>query len=322
MPGRSTIHEVAHDLGVSASTVSRSFNAPHLLRPSTVARVVARAEQMGYVPNRHAQALVTGRTGLIGLVVPDITNPFFPPLVRAAQRAAEERGLSVMLAETNSEPDRERAHLASLGPHCEGLILASSRMTPEELRRVASGSRIVLINNDTPGVARVLLSSADALEQGVRALVDAGVRRCCYVGGPHRAWSEHERRSTLERLAGDLGIEVHYLREESGTYDGARAMATQAGADLEVDALIAYDDVVACGLLDGLSDRGIDVPGQVRLLGCDDALPVQTRPRLSTIRLRTAEGAAAAVQLLTAASGASVPEERIVLPGTLMLRET
>ena len=108
MPGRSTIQQVARSLGVSPSTVSRAFNAPHLLKEETVSAVVATAERMGYVPNLHARALVTGKTGLIGLIVPDITNPFFPPLVRAAQRAAETRGLSVMIAETNSLRSRSR----------------------------------------------------------------------------------------------------------------------------------------------------------------------------------------------------------------------
>lgn len=320
MPGRSTIHEVAREVGVSASTVSRAFNAPHLLRPQTVRRVVAKAEQMGYVPNRHAQALVTGRTGLIGLIVPDITNPFFPPLVRAAQQAAEARALSVLMVESNSLPERERALIASLAPHCEGLIVASSRLTPEELRQLARSTRLVLVNNDTDGVARVLISSADALAEGIETLAAAGARRFCYVGGPHRSWSEQERRSTLERMSALHGLASTYLRDESGTYHEARGML--AHHDFDVDAVVAFDDVIACGILDGLSDRGIAIPEQVRLLGCDDALPVQTRPRLSTIRLRSAEGITAAVNLLIETRGPCVPDERVLLPGVLALRET
>lgn len=320
MPGRSTIQQVARAVGVSPSTVSRAFNAPHLLRPETVSQVVATAERLGYVPNLHARALVTGKTRLIGLIVPDITNPFFPPLVRAAQRAAEARGLSVMLAETNSVPDRERAHIASLAPHCGGLIIASSRLTPEELRHIAESTRLVLVNNDTSGIARVLVSSSDALAEGIRALTHKGARRFCYVGGPHRSWSESERRSTLEGLSEELGLESNYLRDESGTYLEARDMA--AHLDMDVEAIIAFDDVIACGVLDGLRDRGVAIPDEVALLGCDDALPVQTRPRLSTIRLPAAEGVTEAIRLLTSATGTSVPEERILLQGVLQLRET
>ena len=320
MPGRSTIQQVARSLGVSPSTVSRAFNAPHLLKEETVSAVVATAERMGYVPNLHARALVTGKTGLIGLIVPDITNPFFPPLVRAAQRAAETRGLSVMIAETNSLPERERAHIASLAPHCGGLIIASSRLTPEELRHVADSTRVVLVNNDTEGVARVLISSASALTEGIHALVARGARRFCYVGGPHRSWSEFERRSTLEQLAAELDLDATYCRDESGTYHEARMMT--ATVDCETDAVIAFDDVIACGVLDGLSDRGLRVPEDMALLGCDDALPVQTRPRLSTIRLRAAEGVTEAVRMVTEATGPTVDEERVLLPGVLEFRET
>ncbi|WP_454227723.1 LacI family DNA-binding transcriptional regulator [Propioniciclava flava] len=320
MPGRATIHEVARVVGVSTSTVSRAFNAPHMLRPATVDRVVAVAERLGYVPNLHARALVTGKTGLLGLIVPDITNPFFPPMVRAAQRAAEERGLGVMMAESNSVPDRERAHIASLSPHCEGLIIASSRLTPEELRQIASTMRLVLINNDTSDVARVLVSSADALSAGVRHIAERGAATFCYVGGPHRSWSEHERRSTVERVTAELGLPTTYLRDESGTYHEARRMAAERPFD--ADAIVAFDDVIACGILDGLSDRGLSIPRDGYLLGCDDALPIQTSPRLLTIRLRGSEAVIEAVRLLTSARGDTVAEERILLPGTLMLRET
>ena len=319
MPGRSTIHEVARVVGVSASTVSRAFNAPNLLRPETVARIVATAESMGYVPNRHARALSTGRTSLLGLIVPDVTNPFFPPLIRAAQRAAEAEGLSLLTLETNSVPDRERAHIASLAPHCEGLIIASSRLTPQELRHVSSTTRLVLVNNDTPDVARVLASSSDALAQGIRHLVDQCARTFCYVGGPHRSWSEFERRSTLERLADELGLATTYLRDESGTYHEARVMAAGFPA---VDAIIAFDDVIACGVLDGLSDHGVSIPADTYLLGCDDALPIQTRPRLSTIRLPAAEAIAEAVTMIVSTRADTVAERRVLLPGTLMLRET
>ena len=307
-------------MGVSPSTVSRAFNEPHLLRDETVSRIVAMAEQMGYVPNVHARALVTGKNRLIGLIVPDITNPFFPRLVRAAQIAAEERGLSVMLAETNSLPDRERAHIASLGPHCSGLIIASPRLTSEELRHVAEGGRLVLVNNDTPGIARVLISSGEALAEGIRVLAAKGARRFCYVGGPHRSWSEFERRSTLERLAEELGLEVVYRRNDSGTYHEARHMVATDSYD--VDAVVAFDDVIACGVLDGLSDRGVRIPDDIALLGCDDALPIQTRPRLSTIRLRVAEGVTEAVHMLTEATGGVVPEQRVMLSGVLEMRET
>jgi LacI family transcriptional regulator len=128
MAGRATITQIARRLGVAPSTVSRAFNEPRLLRPETVARVKAVADEMGYVANRHARALITGRSGAIGLIVPDITNPFFPLMIRFAQREAEALDQVVLVVETDSEPEQERRQIASLLAQTEGLIIASSRL--------------------------------------------------------------------------------------------------------------------------------------------------------------------------------------------------
>ncbi|GAB3707348.1 LacI family DNA-binding transcriptional regulator [Mariniluteicoccus flavus] len=320
MPGRATIYEVAREAGVSASTVSRAFNAPHLLLAKTVQRVHEVAERLGYVPNRHAQALTTGRTGILGLVVPDLVNPFFPPLIRAAQRAAEAYGLNVMVVETNSDAARERRHVASLLPHCEGLVMASPRLPSPELQQVAGLTRLVLINNDTDEVARVLLSTSRAVREGVAHFAAQGAKRFTYVGGPHRSWSQHERRGAVEEQTRSLGLEVDFLQVEAGTYAQARStMAERAPAS---DAIIAFDDIIACGVLDGLGDAGRDVPRDVRLLGCDDALPVSTRPRISTIHLPTAIAVQEAVGMLAESEGSTVVDQRVVHEGELRMRET
>lgn len=320
MPGRSTIYQVARALGVSASTVSRAFNAPHKLLPSTVERVRAKAEEMGYVPNRYAQALSTGRTKMLGLVVPDLTNPFFPPLIRAAQRTAENSGFSVLVAETNSSQERERALLATLIPHCEGVVIASPRLPPAELQEVGARTSLMLINNDTPGLARVLMSTEQAIDEAVSSFAQAGARSFLYVGGPRRSWSEQERRGTLERCSERLGLEVIAVRVESGTYAEARTLAAEYAQG--VDAVVAFDDIIACGVLDGLGDVGVPVPDRTRLLGCDDALPVRTRPRISTIQLPTGEATHIAVQKLVAGIGSKAKEIRMVLHGVLRIRET
>lgn len=316
---RASVVDVARALGVSPSTVSRAFNHPERLRPQTVAAVQEAAERLGYVPNRHAQALITGRTGAIGLIVPDITNPFFPKLVRAAQRTAEQRGLSMFVAETGYDPEKERRQIATMAPQTEGVIVASSRLPDDELRLIAERARVVFINNDAPGLARVLLSSSAALREGIEHLVASGARRLCYVGGPGRSWSEGERRGTVRDAAAARGLETTYLRDESGTYTEARALAA-AVLDSGADAVIAFDDVVAHGVLDGLLVERVRVPEEVALLGCDDALPIQTHPRMSTIRLPFSEAVRAAVTLIVADE--IEPDTRIEVAGVLELRET
>lgn len=315
-----TIVQVATALGVAPSTVSRAFTRPHLLLPETVARVRETAAEMGYEPNRHARALSTGRTGAIGLVLPDITNPFFPPVVRAAQQAAEEAGLSVLVAESDNDPSRELRRLDQLRPQVEGIVLASSRLSEEQLEQVVRRDRVVLVNRDHPGTARVLIGSGSAVRAAVAHLATSGSRRLCYVGGPSRAWSEQERRAAVLDAGTSHGLTVTTHRVESGTYADARALAELLRPD-EIDAVIAFDDVVAHGVIDGLAARGIDVPGDVRLIGCDDALPIETHPRLSTIRLPSAQGMRRAVELLLTGDS-PLREVRELVDGTLCLRET
>jgi LacI family transcriptional regulator len=317
MPGRTTIVEVARRLGVAPSTVSRAFNTPRLLRPETVERVRATAAEMGYAPNQHARALITGRSGVIGLVIPDITNPFFPPLIRTAQREAERRGLGVFVVETNSDAEREDVLVRRLVPQVEGLVLASSRLPDEQLHDLAVHTRTVLVNRDVAGIGRVLTSSREALVDGVRRMHAAGAQDFCYVGGPHLSWSEGERRDAMRAMEGELHLRVRYLGVESGTYADARNLAHDVGPATR--AVVAFDDIVAHGVLDGLTSRGVRVPQDMLLLGCDDALPIETHPRISTIRLQIETGIAKALELLVAPEAR---DERVVVPGTLELRET
>ena len=320
MAGRARLVDVARHLGLSPSTVSRAFNHPQRLTPETVRRVVEAAEVLGFIPNRHAQALTTGRTGAIGLVLPDIINPFFPKLVRAAQRAAEVHGLSMFVAETHSDPVQERRQIATMMPQTEGLLIASSRLTADEIRHVAQVGRVVLVNTDTEEVDRVLTSSAEALTKGLKHLARCGARQVCYVGGPRRSWAQFERRGTVERVCADLGMKASFLQGESGTYAEARDLAAAVAAT-GADAVVAFDDIIAHGVLDGLLLRGVQVPADISLLGCDDALPIQTTPRLSTISLRIGEAVGRAVEVLLDRNESTSPQ-RLVVEGELVLRDT
>jgi LacI family transcriptional regulator len=165
MTRRPTIVDIANELGISHSTVSRAFTQPRRLRPETVERVRAAAAEMGYVPNRSAKALSTGKPGVIGLIVPDITNPFFPPLIRAAQRAAERQDIAVYVGESDNSQERELALIARLERQVEGFVIASSRLSDEALRGVTERTPSVLVNRDLEGVARILLTAGPALTE-------------------------------------------------------------------------------------------------------------------------------------------------------------
>src|SRR3954449_8845836 len=141
-----TIRDVAGASGVHMSTVSRAFSAPHLVNPETRSRVLAAAESMGYRPNRAARALITGRTGNIGLIVADIANPFFPPLIKAAERRARLGDYHVFVADTNEDPLVEEELVQALAKQVDGVLLCSPRMTNSSIERVAREVPLVVVN--------------------------------------------------------------------------------------------------------------------------------------------------------------------------------
>lgn len=120
-----TIRDVARASGVHVSTVSRTFSAPHLVNTETRNRVLAVAEDLGYRPNRAARALTTGRTHNIGLIVADISNPFFPPLIKAAQAQARARDYHVFVADTDEDPQVEEELIQTLAKQVDGVLLCS-----------------------------------------------------------------------------------------------------------------------------------------------------------------------------------------------------
>jgi LacI family transcriptional regulator len=318
-----TIVQIAKILGVAPSTVSRAFTDPGKLLPETVERVLATANRIGYVPNNHARALITGRSSVIGLVVPDIANPFFPPIIRYAQRAAEERGLSLIIADADGDPERESHLVGRLTPQVEGLILASSRLPEQSLLTIAERLPTVLINRDVAGISRVLVNTGDALDEAIDGFVARGHRRIAYVGGPERSWSNQERHARVVAAVERHGLASAFFAAPAGTYAEALELAepvSRSGAT----AVIAFDDVVAHGLMSGFQALRRRVPEAIEVLGCDDTLATTTFPALSTVALDLAEAARRAVALLQRpprGERASEPREaRVELEGRLVLR--
>lgn len=193
MTGDPTIYSIAADLGVHASTVSRAFSRPELITPQIRDRVLRRAAEVGYRPNPAARSLVTGRTQAFGLVVPDIENPFFPPLVRATQRAAAEDHRRVILLDTELRPDREVEQLSGIAAHVDGLLIASPLNPPARLRPAIGGTPVVLINRRSSGFSSVIIDNGDALRQAVDLLAERGHRRIAYLGGPDGGWTARQR---------------------------------------------------------------------------------------------------------------------------------
>ena len=153
---RPTLADVAAAAGVATSTVSRAFSRPQRVNHRTRERVLAHAERLGYVPNPVAQALESGRTRTIALVVPDITNPYFFGVIKGAERAAAEAGLTLVLGNTSESAVVEAQVIRRLERVVDGFVISASRLTDDDLRAVAERSPVTLVNRATPGLGCVV----------------------------------------------------------------------------------------------------------------------------------------------------------------------
>ena len=309
---RVTILDVAARAGVHAGTVSRALNRPEQVAAETRARVEAAVEELGFVPNRAARGLITGRTGNIAVIVPDITNPFFALLVRAVERAAREADLQVLLVDTGERSDEEERAVRTLGPEVDGLIVVSPRKLHRSIEHADTPT--VFVNRPVTGRASVVMRSAAAAADALRHLAALGHDRLVYVGGPKGSWAAGERREAVLRTGKSSGIDVVAIQAEAPTVEAASA-AVDAILGQGATAVMAFNDQLALGIIAGLVRRGVRVPDDISVVGCDDVpMAEMVAPPLTTISMPTAEAGAAAVALLT-------DEPRTVeLSGSLVVR--
>lgn len=321
-----TIRDVARLAGVSPSTVSRALSLPDVVNAATRARVRAAAEQLGYAPNKAARGLITGRTGNIGLVVPDLANPFFPSVVKGVQARARMHDVAVFLADTDEDVASEVSLVNALAKQVDGLILCSPRASDDELAAIAAESNVVLVNRLVEGVPAVTFDNEGGMRQAIAHLAALGHRKIAWVGGPVNSWSGAHRIIGLYAAAHDHGVELAEVGHFAPTYEGGMAAADQAVAT-GATAVVAYNDLVAIGLLARLHARGISVPGDVSVVGIDDiAMAAMSRPALTTVRLPKQKSGEIAVELLLAMIDDPEPDTIIgtrgTLQGELMVRDS
>ncbi|MFI6601172.1 LacI family DNA-binding transcriptional regulator [Nonomuraea sp. NPDC050536] len=311
-----TIRDVARASGVHVSTVSRAFSAPHLVNPETRNRVLAVAEELGYRPNRAARALTTGRTHNLGLIVADIANPFFPPLIKAAQAQARTRDYHVFVADTDEDPQVEEELVKTLAKQVDGVLLCSPRLSNRAIERLALDVPFVLVNRRIKGLPAVLMDVPRGARLALEHLKGLGHRRVAVVSGPSGSWTSTEMRTVA---AGVPGLDLVYLGPNQPTEEGGLAVAA-AVADSGVTGVLAYNDLVALGLIEGLAAAGISVPADVSVIGVDDILPGRlNRPKLTTVAMPTAAAGRMAVDLLLQSGGEGA---LVTLDTTLIVRES
>jgi DNA-binding LacI/PurR family transcriptional regulator len=309
-----TILDVAARAGVHPATVSRTLSRPEKVAPATRKRVEAAVEKLGFVPNRAAQVMKTGRTGNIAVIVPDITNPHFGSMVRAVERGARHGDLQVLLADTSEHPREEVRAARTLAHDVDGFVVLSARRLHRELDALGS-KPAVFVNRPVPAHGSVLLRSAPAVSEALLHLASLGHRRLTFLGGPAGSWAAGERRAAVRKTARDAGLDVAIVDAGAPTFDAA-ADAVARLVKGRASAVIAFNDQMALGVIAGLAQRGIAVPDDVSVVGFDDVpMAAMVAPALTTISLPTEQAGATAVELLRAGDTTTIE-----LLGSLVVR--
>jgi DNA-binding LacI/PurR family transcriptional regulator len=314
-----TLHDVAREAGVAVSTVSRALSTPERVNVRTREHVQAVAAELGYRPNRLAQALHTGRTHMLAVLIPDITNPHNFGLVRGAEAQARAAGSTLIIGDIQGGAELEAAHLDRLASSVDGFLLAASRLSDEQLRAVAGRSPVVLFNRRVEGLASLVTDSADGSRQIVEHLVALGHRSLAYLAGPAAAWSDTERWRALSEAAEAAGVRIARCGPFAPTLDGGPA-AADVGLATGATALVAFNDLLAIGALRRLAERGIEVPRQVSVVGYDDIFGADfCSPPLTTVAGPVDDAGRMLVDVLLAGRD-PVPE--ITLPTQLRIRRS
>src|SRR5690349_1726017 len=294
-----TIRDFAARAGVSPATVSRVFSQPDAVAPETRRKVLTAAEELRYAPNPVARSLARGRTGNLGIVVPDIANSFSAAVVKSVQQEARRDGFALFVAASDESAEDEERAARALAPQVDGLLLASPVAAEGRLAELADLVPVAITNRLVGGVPAVLTDEGEATGHAVEHLHALGHRTVVYLAGPDN-YSDHNRRAGLQATAARLGLDPVVL----GPFP-ARFASGVRGADLVLaagaTAVIAFNDDIAAGLLNRFADRGVRVPDDVSVVGHDDtALAEMVTPRLSTVHIPAAAVGATAERMLVA----------------------
>jgi DNA-binding LacI/PurR family transcriptional regulator len=328
-----TLRDVALHAGVSVRTVSNVVNDFPYVSPTMRTKVQAALAELNYKPNLLARSLRQGRTGILTLLLPQITVAYFAELAHEVVERAGESGCTVMIDETGGQPDRERALLevAAQSSWVDGVLLSSLGLHGRDLAGLASSMPVVLLGEQTAGPAldHVGISNVQAAREAVRHLVDSGRRRIAAIGGYSSA-SDATSRLRLrgyrqELRAAGLPTDGWYVRTQDYTRaSGAAAVRSLLNRSDPPDGVFCFSDELAAGALRELYDQGLRVPSDISVIGFDDIEEARfATPSLTSIRPDKARIAKVAVDMLLQRMQGSEAKPRDVRVGhELIVRES
>ncbi|TRW96605.1 LacI family transcriptional regulator [Paracoccus sp. M683] len=335
MKRRVTLKDIAAEVGVHVSTVSRALDPvlSSTITPEVVSRIRATAEQLGYRPNRIAAGLRTNRTMTVGVMIPDITNVIFPPILRGIEGVLEPLGYATIIVNTDSEAERENRLLNVLRDRgVDGIVHAAVLLSDPCIAHVAEDGLPVITLNRRIENSRIPYIINDE-EAGIRGmlqhLMDLGHRQIAHLAGPQELSTGQLRLAAFHKVAAELGLDRDELQiAEARRFDeaeGSHCAQQLLRGGRPFTAILGANDRLALGAIEGLRAHGISCPEDVSVTGFNDMCFLDLiRPRLTTVRIQKYDAGRTAAQLLLklmASGGGDVPLET-VLPVEIVIRES
>lgn len=293
---KATIKDVAKEAGVSVMTVSRVINRREYIAPVTKEKVLRVVKKLNYMPNKVARSLVVKKTNFIGLLVPDIANPFFGDLVKGAEGIARKRGYGLILGDTEGKVENEKEYIEALhGSICDGIILVAPRIDDSLILELNEIIPIVLVDRsiDSDRILQVWIDNVDGAFQAVEHLIKLGHRRIGFLTGPQDVQNSFRREEGYRRALKKHQIPFDRDLVVIGDFyleTGQKKLDTFFSIKPRPTAIFASNDLMALGLMQRAKERGLKIPNDLSIVGFDDIfLASMTDPPLTTVCHPTVE---------------------------------
>jgi DNA-binding LacI/PurR family transcriptional regulator len=330
-PAKMDIRSVARLANVSIATVSRTINRVSTVNPKTAKRVWEVIEKLNYFPNTQARSLVSGRSRLLGLIVSEITNPFFPELIQGFEDIAVEHGYEILISSTNYDPRRMSLCIRRmLERRAEGVAVMTFGVEKPLLEQFAERNiPLVFVDEgpDRPGISLLRVDYHHGIRQGVQHLAVLGHRDIAFISGRKGLHSAQSRLAAFTRSLEECGIDAdpEWIVEGDHTMEGGiEAMDRLLKARQRPTAVMCSNDMTAIGVLHTLYRAGLRVPDDLSVIGFDDIHIAQvTIPPLTTIQMSCFDLARAAVTALRAhVEDGGEPKRNYQITTHLVVRES
>lgn len=324
------IKKVAEHANVSTATVSRLINKTSYISPETAQKVWSAIEELGYYPNVNARGLASGRSLLLGLIVSDIVNPFFPELVKSFEEVAMEQGYEIITANTNYDPARTALRVRRLiERRVDGVAVMTSEMDQSLIDDLSTrGIPIVFLDTGKvrENISNVRIDYEQGISEAVNHLLELGHRQIGFISGPLGLKSAKIRRSAFLKFLRKRGIIERKELVTMGNYKisgGKEAMTKLLELKERPTAVLASNDLTAIGALQALRIHGLRVPEDMSLIGFDDIdLAQSTDPPLTTVNVSRVRVAESAFELLFALINGETIQRELHVETNLVVRES